>query len=114
RDRGFREETVSVVDPYALLFDRDRNDQRPYRLGTGILLGGNGFLADAAARPLAALRHGLNRPVESGIIVLPVVNGGVRLRGGGDDSYRRKSRNLPNPLGRNFRHRYPMPALVHY
>ena len=37
RDRGFREQSVGVVDPNLLLLDRDRDDQRPLRLGAGFL-----------------------------------------------------------------------------
>ena len=100
RNRAFSEEAVGVVDPHPLLFDRDRNDQRANRLGGGFLLGLLGLLVDRTARPLGALRHGVHRPVITGVVVLPIIQRCIRLRGGADDAGCRQNRNLPKTPAR--------------
>ena len=106
---------LAVVDADLLLLDRDRDDQRPMRLGVGFLEGGPGLGGRPAGLRLARLRHRC-RPVVAGIGVLPVEQGGsICLGGGNQGAGRRQHRHLPkSPFGigcaRNTRTEKPMPA----
>ena len=99
RYRAFGEQPVAVVDAHLLLLDRDGNDQRPVRLGAGLLarrlvLGGR-----LAGLRLARLCRE-HRPVIAGIVILPVEKGGIRPRREGDGAGSRQDRDLPKTSAR--------------
>ena len=117
RDRAFGEQTVAVVDAHLLLLDRDGNDQRPVRLGAGVLARGLVLGGRLAGLWLARLwcKH---RPVIAGIVILPVEQRGIRLRREGDGAGARQDRGLPKTpawkvCARDTRTEKTLPAHAH-
>ena len=115
RHRAFREQAVGVVDADFLLVDRNGDDQRALRLGVGFLDGRSGLGNRLAGLRLARLRN-RRGAVISGIVVLPVEQGGgVGLGRGDQGTGRREHRDLPEALcetrrARDIRTQKPLPA----
>ena len=109
-DRCFREESVGVVNLQALLVDRDRDDQRPLRLGRFLRRRLDPFcLRPAHPWPL---RNGRRRQIiVAGIVTRPIIDGSVGLRGGADRAGQRQKGNSPKPSGVN---RSPMPTHAYH